>query len=464
VIRLRRALLAIPPTDRASLTHSEEILAEGVEPLAGMRRGLGATGRAYSLLDIRSLDNTEENGVVRQAAVPPITPTVSASSTSDSDLSMGRSCAPPPAASASARCISSAAAAGAVAAAHSPPGAAAIGVPLDGGIECEQESWWGGPMARRVLQVAEASRAMLCVDPSNGRVTNTWRFEQILALLPDEGDSKQQQQQQQQQQQHETRLSLSPTSSSSVEHPPQQPSGPHSAPVGGERGIRGGFTLLLEGQGFLACLGVGGCLVQRLRFTARLAERSLLLNRLRAAVQLHESPRTSGASGAAARAIPPPSLSSRFPLPASTAPPPTVHHAMGGIGMSTAGPSGGPPPTPASGGGLSLRRGGGMSSGQLVDFYDKHSFSSGALDTSAQEEQLRRMRDRFAAIRAANRCAPLMASTGASPSNSPANSPPHSFRTGRRSATGPASPRPSMHQASGPASPKLEPVADREEL
>ena len=288
---------------------------------------------------------------------------------------------------------------------------------------------WRGTYERR-LHIDEAGRRILTVDPSTNRVTNTWAFDRILAVLPDESVVA------------DEFAGSSSTAAASDATPPNGATPTNGAiPTNGATPTNAagsrlhGFSLLVDG-GAPSLLCLGGFLTPRLRFSAPEAVRDLIVSAMRAA--LTAAPKA--AVPAAAAMLPPASLPVVGPTPLqadSIQKPPSPLGPKGLAPPSSAGPKSVAPPSPlgkplsvapspeaVSSGGVSppvhtpvLRPKGafpvrpsmgqrGMSCGNF-DLFNEHSDAAqSSREQAAQEEQLRRMRERMIAIKSGSGLGP----------------------------------------------------------
>ena len=263
---LIRALLAVPPGERCSLDHATRVLADPPDvpsstQTAGMRRGLGSgMSHSYSLLDVSSLDKEHVPRAAACVSMPSGTASLSSDGSYTNLLSPNTSFSnlltPSSGTLAS---LSEAEPTGASSAAAAVPAAAATARARAGvtGVMCQKESWRG--IYARQLCVDDDARSVSTVDPSTGRVTNRWRFDQILAVVDDERRDG--------------------GSGSGGGAPTGIPSG--------DAARARGFSLLIDGAANPPLLCLGGWLSQRLRFVvSNPAERSALLSKLQAAAGL----------------------------------------------------------------------------------------------------------------------------------------------------------------------------------
>lgn len=459
---LIRSLLAIKPTERSSLDRACTLLAEkpdgegGVAARGmGLRRGLGNAAHSYSLLDMSTLDKEH---VPRADLVLSNTPSGTSGllspSTSHDSLSRGLSPVSQRANGSFSNLLPNAAAAAPSATALPPPAvshseaarSSALAAVMDAELLlppppalpgpaylCIKDSWMRGRY-ERTLHIDEANRRVVTVEPRTGRVTNEWPFARILAVVEDD---------------ERLRFPARPSTASAHAGPADAAaaSAADAAPASASRQatLQRGFSLLVEGSApQLLCLN--GWVTPRLRFTAPTAVCGALVSRLRSLLLVGHavSPPADSSQPAAtveARRPTPPILSptplqtealsprATVPLaslgsaerpwekPRPVAIPPAEERAVGAGIRGTGG--GGTPPSPLgpqgvlkhmSAGGISppsafRGRAASMShamSSNNLDRYAEFNSSEAAQSSreqNAQEDQLRRMRERMLAIK-----------------------------------------------------------------
>ena len=242
--------------DRCALSHAVQMCDELHRTPTGLRRALGSA-TSYSLLDLASYG--DRHGVPRAAADFSATPAVS---TSSSQQSLGTAAA----AGSSSLDVERTSPIGAtppVATTPEPEQSVSTASSSSRTFDVDKVSSWRGTYARS-LQVDATASCVRTAHPDSGRVTNVWRFDQIVAVVEepfDPGDAPD----------APGAANAALTATTSLH--PAGTSKTHSR-----------FSLLLEGSASPLLTCFGSSVVERVRFTMAAAECSSLLAMLRSCI------------------------------------------------------------------------------------------------------------------------------------------------------------------------------------